>query len=115
MKVFEYVDHRGRGVYSEWSAGLQPRARAALDAKLDAVRNAGEPGDARHGELPPNMFRGPVKYKGKFYPNTYKFTVNADGASCLFRKLEATILQGASKKQNGAERKSLTTRLDDAS
>jgi hypothetical protein len=80
MKVFEYIDLRGRGVYTEWYLERQKNQRAALDAKLDAVRSAGEPGDTRRGELPPNMFRGPVREGNRSYPNTYKFTVNCDVA-----------------------------------
>jgi len=80
MKVFEYIDLRGRGVYSDWYDKRQKNQRAALDAKLDAVRQAGEPGDALKGELPPKMFRGPVRLGNRSYPHTYKFTVNCDGA-----------------------------------
>ena len=80
MKVFEYLDARGHGVYSEWYKGLQKRQRAALDAKIDAVRNAGDPGDARRGELPPNLFRGPVRHRQRVYPHTWKLTVNCDAA-----------------------------------
>src|SRR5688572_20509808 len=80
MKVFEYLDRRGVGVYTDWYHQRQKRQRAALDAKLDAVRKAGEAGGVNRGELPPNMFRGPVKYGREFFANTYKFTVNCDGA-----------------------------------
>jgi hypothetical protein len=72
MRVFEYVDRRGIGVYTAWYQARQARQRAALDAKLDAVRKA--------GELPPRLFRGPVKHRNQFYPNTWKLTVNCDGA-----------------------------------
>jgi hypothetical protein len=76
MKLFEYVDRRGRGVYTDWYAKRQPKHKAALDAKRDAILTAGEPGTSVGGELPPNMFRGPVKYEDRFYPHTWKWTVN---------------------------------------
>src|SRR5262245_23202921 len=79
MRVYEYVDHRGDGVFSVWYAKRQVAQRAGLDAKLDAVRAAGEPATGIRLELPPNMFRGPVKFGGELYKNTYKFTVNAGG------------------------------------
>lgn len=81
MRVYEYVDRRGRGVYTEWYASRQSREQAALDAKLKTVRKAGESARDGRGELPPNMFRGPVRYGGRFFPNTYKFTVNAGGVA----------------------------------
>ena len=72
MKLFEYLDRRGIGVYTAWYRTLQKPQQAALDAKLDVVR-AG-------GNLPPNLFRGPVRYQGQHYANTYKLTVNRGGA-----------------------------------
>lgn len=71
MKVFEYLDRRGNGVFSEWRERLQPPQRAALDVKVDLVRKA--------GQLPPNLLRGPVSYRGRSYPHTWKLTVNAGG------------------------------------
>src|SRR6187431_2504298 len=75
MRLYEYVDRRGIGVFEAWYDGLQKAQKAALDVKIKAVINAGEPGDQRHGELPPNMFRGPVRQGNKVYPNSYKSTV----------------------------------------
>lgn len=83
MKLFEYIDRRGMGVYEEWYARRQKRQRAALDVKRDAILRAGEagePGNQLRTELPPKMFRGPVRHKGRFYPHTWKWTINCDGA-----------------------------------
>lgn len=67
MVVYEYVNYRGEGVFSAWYVSLQARARAALDRKLE---------DVITGDTPPGLFRGPVRFRGKTYPNTWKLTVN---------------------------------------
>ena len=77
MRVYEFVDHRGDGVYTAWYKRRQTREQAALDAKLATVRRGGESASGVRQELPPNLFRGPVKYQKKFYPNTWKLTVTA--------------------------------------
>jgi hypothetical protein len=107
MKVFEYVDRRGIGVFLHWYFGLQKAQRAAIEVKLRAVMSAGEAGDLRFGELPPNMFRGPVKHAGRFYANTYKFTVKGPVTlvplACqgpLDNKLEWTLLVPVIEKGN---------------
>lgn len=63
-------------MYTEWYARQQKREQAALDVKLGTVRTAGEPPKGGREALPPSLFRGPVRYRGKFYPNTWKLTVN---------------------------------------
>lgn len=87
MRLYQYLDRRGRPVISEWIETLQVKEQAALEPKLDAVRSAGEHGDPRRGELPPNLFRGPVKHKGKSYPNTYKLTAGKGSKSRALRPL----------------------------
>lgn len=72
MRLFEYVDRRGRGAYSEWRARLQVAQRAALDLKVDVL--------LRDPTLPPNLLRGPVRQNGKTYRHTYKLTVNGNVA-----------------------------------
>lgn len=80
MKLFEYLDRRGNGVYSQWYARLEKREQGALDAKLDTIRAANPAGDGQT-EIPPNLFRGPARHKQKSYPNTYKLTVNTGNAA----------------------------------
>ena len=80
MKLFEYVDHRGSGVYSDWYERLEKRQQASLDVKLLAVLAAGEAGSERQGMLPPSLFRGPVRHGGRSYPHTYKLTVGGNVA-----------------------------------
>ena len=75
MRLFEYVDRRS-GVYTDWYRSRQKREQAALDAKLDVVRKAGEAPNGTTEMLPPNLMRGPCRYRGKFYPHTWKLTVN---------------------------------------
>lgn len=76
MKLFEYVNARGRGVYSEWYAERPRPSQAALDAKLSALRRGGEVAANLSEALPPNLLRGPVKG----YPKIYKLTVNGQEA-----------------------------------
>jgi len=100
MTIFEWIDSRGRGAFTEWYNDRTVRQKAAIDAKLKVVRQVGQPTDGRaNSELPPNMFRGPVK--GHFY----KFTVNCDGAlrplafkGLVDSRTEWTFLIGAAER-----------------
>lgn len=59
-------------MFTTWRASLQVQQRAALDQKTDTIKTA--------GTLPPNLLRGPVKQNQRFYPNTFKLTVNGSVA-----------------------------------
>lgn len=67
MKVFEWVDERGKGVVTDWD--LQSPQRAKLEAKLDMLVNAEVDPDTRKANLPSDLLAGPG-YDGQ--PFIYK-------------------------------------------
>ena len=58
MKIYEWVDERGRGVVSDWPK-LQKAQRAKLDAKLQMLVRAEVDPTTRQANLPPDLLVGP--------------------------------------------------------
>lgn len=57
MKVYEWIDHRGRGVITHWR--LQKAQRTKLEAKIDMLVGAELETHSRKPSLPPNLLGGP--------------------------------------------------------
>lgn len=90
MIIFEFVDHRGRGVITVWRDGLEPPQQAQFDNKIDLLR--------REPKLLEGMMAGPLKG----YRHLYKLQI---GGKVRLRPLlcrgpvnvetELTLLAGA--------------------
>lgn len=73
MKVYEWVDHRGNGVVTDWS--LQQQQRAKLDQKLHLLVGAEVNPTTRQADLPPQLLVGP-NFHGE--PFVYKMKVHGN-------------------------------------
>ena len=58
MKVYEWLDHRGKGEVSDWPR-LQAAQKAKLDAKLDMLVGAEVDPLTKQANLPPQLLAGP--------------------------------------------------------
>ena len=102
MKIYEWIDERGRGVVSDWPK-LQKAQRDRLEMKLDKLVNAEVDPVTRQANLPPQMLAGPG-YDGE--PFIYKLkargNVQLRPMLCLgpFSNEDWTILYPSIEKGN---------------
>lgn len=99
MRLYDYVDARGRNIIREWTDGLQARDRAKLRNKLKMLEKVADPA------LLPQLLAGP-RIQGE--PEIYKLQVGRSGSENALRPMlcrgpfdkneELTLLVGATER-----------------